>query len=77
MEVGEGPVKVGGFTLRIVSNMREDVLLAEEGSDGDSALGPDGLTRRRDTTSAVTKCQPSAMLATLLPTRPRRSVSAG
>jgi hypothetical protein len=46
MEVGEGPVKVGGFMLRIVSNMREDVLLAEESLEGESDL-QQGLIRVR------------------------------
>jgi hypothetical protein len=46
MEVGEGPVKVGGFEVRIVSNMLEDVLLAEEGSEGTSDL-QQGLIRVR------------------------------
>jgi hypothetical protein len=46
MEVGEGPVQVGGFTLRIVSNMREDVLLAEEGLEGESDL-QQGMIRVR------------------------------
>jgi hypothetical protein len=48
VEVGEGPVSVAGFNVRIVSNMREDVLLAEEGSEGTSDLQQGVIRVRSD-----------------------------